>query len=83
MIFGTSPAASLSAKPSAIAVLPTPGSPTSIGLFFLRRQRICVTLLISASRPITGSILPSFAFSSKSIEYFERKDFLFSSSSSS
>ena len=29
-----------SASPSAIAVLPTPGSPISIGLFFLRLLRI-------------------------------------------
>jgi len=26
------------AKPSAIAVLPTPGSPTNMGLFFVRRE---------------------------------------------
>ena len=29
-----------SAKPSAIADLPTPGSPIRIGLFFLRRDKI-------------------------------------------
>jgi hypothetical protein len=36
---GTSPLTILRARPSAIAVLPTPGSPTSSGLFFERRHR--------------------------------------------
>src|SRR6218665_3644098 len=49
--------------PSAIAVLPTPGSPTRIGLFFVRRERICRVRLISSSRPITGSSLPCLASS--------------------
>jgi hypothetical protein len=31
------------ARPSAMAVLPTPASPTSSGLFLRRRQRICTT----------------------------------------
>ena len=35
---GTSPLTILRARPSAIAVLPTPGSPTKSGLFFCRRQ---------------------------------------------
>ena len=38
--FGTSPRLILSASPSAMAVLPTPGSPTRSGLFFFRRARI-------------------------------------------
>mmetsp|Transcript_69048 Transcript_69048/g.202656 ORF Transcript_69048/g.202656 Transcript_69048/m.202656 type:complete len:216 (+) Transcript_69048:387-1034(+) len=37
---GTSPVAMRWAKPSAIAVFPTPGSPMSTGLFFWRRARI-------------------------------------------
>ena len=37
---GTSPFAILSANPSAIAVLPTPGSPIRHGLFFVLRVRI-------------------------------------------
>ena len=37
---GTSPAAILRASPSAMAVLPTPGSPISTGLFFVRRDKI-------------------------------------------
>ncbi len=49
------------ARPSAIAVLPTPGSPMSTGLFFLRRDNTCTTRSISFSRPITGSSLPSRA----------------------
>ncbi len=44
--------------PSAIAVLPTPGSPTKIGLFLVRRLKICKTLRISSSRPTTGSTFP-------------------------
>ncbi len=55
---GTSPRIILSASPSTIAVLPVPGSPISIGLFLVRRESICSTLLISSSRPITGSSLP-------------------------
>jgi len=46
------------ARPSAIAVLPTPGSPMSAGLFFVRRDRIWMTRSISFSRPMTGSSLP-------------------------
>ena len=44
-----------------MAVLPTPASPTSSGLFLRRRQRICTTRSSSASRPMSGSILPSTA----------------------
>ena len=49
------------AKPSAIAVLPTPGSPIKTGLFLVRRPRIWITRSISFSRPTTGSSLPSWA----------------------
>ena len=35
------------AKPSAIAVLPTPGSPINTGLFLVRRPRIWITRSIS------------------------------------
>ena len=41
-----------------MAVLPTPGSPIKIGLFFLRRDKICATRSISFSRPTIGSSLP-------------------------
>ena len=49
------------ARPSTTAVLPTPGSPISTGLFFWRRERICITRSISVWRPTTGSSLPSVA----------------------
>ena len=67
---GTSPLMIRCAKPSTTAVFPTPGSPINTGLFFVRRDRIRVTLRISSSRPITGSPFPSFAFAVKSVPYF-------------
>ena len=66
---GTSPAAMRSASPSAMAVLPTPGSPMSTGLFLLRRDKIWMTRCISVSRPITGSSLPLRAASVRSRVY--------------
>ena len=57
------------ASPSTMAVLPTPGSPISTGLFFVRRARICITRRISSSRPITGSSLPRRASSVRSRAY--------------
>ena len=42
------------ASPSAMAVLPTPGSPISTGLFFFRRLSTCATRSISFSRPTIG-----------------------------
>ena len=57
-------------SPSTIAVLPTPGSPTSTGLFLLRRARIETTRSISSSRPMTGSSLPARASSVRSREKF-------------
>ena len=58
---GTFPSTIFNAKPSTIAVLPTPGSPTKTGLFFLRLPKICITLSISSVLPMTGSSLPSIA----------------------
>ena len=58
---GTSPATIRWARPSTIAVLPTPGSPISTGLFLVRRDSTWMTRRISESRPMTGSILPSRA----------------------
>ena len=49
------------ARPSTMAVLPTPGSPIRTGLFLVRRARIWMTRSISVSRPITGSSLFSRA----------------------
>mmetsp|Transcript_5311 Transcript_5311/g.16681 ORF Transcript_5311/g.16681 Transcript_5311/m.16681 type:complete len:226 (+) Transcript_5311:7550-8227(+) len=64
---GTSLAIILWANPSAIDVLPTPGSPIRIGLFLVLLPRICITRSISFSRPITGSRVPASAFSVKSV----------------
>ena len=52
---GTSPATMRCARPSTMAVLPTPGSPMSTGLFFDRRLKITAMRLISPCRPMTGS----------------------------
>ena len=67
---GTSPDTIRWARPSAIAVLPTPGSPISTGLFLVRRLRTWITRRISSSRPITGSSLPAAAASVRSRPYF-------------
>ncbi len=66
---GTSPRTIRWASPSAIAVFPVPGSPMSIGLFLVRRLRICNTRRISSSRPITGSSLPLRARSLRLMAY--------------
>ena len=66
---GTSPCIIRHARPSTIAVLPTPGSPMRTGLFFVLRERISITLRISSSLPITGSIFPSFTSLTKSCPY--------------
>ena len=62
---GTSPLRIRCASPSTMAVLPVPGSPISMGLFFVRRLSICSTRRISSSRPITGSSLPFLASSTR------------------
>ncbi len=59
----TSPATMRCASPSTTAVLPTPGSPMSTGLFLVRRVSTWLTRRISESRPITGSSLPARAIS--------------------
>ena len=63
---GTSPRTMRWARPSTMAVLPTPGSPISTGLFLVRRESTCITRRISSSRPITGSSLPRRARSVRS-----------------
>ncbi len=65
---GTSPATMRWASPSTIAVLPTPGSPISTGLFLVRRESTWITRRISSSRPMTGSSLPLRARSVRSFE---------------
>ena len=72
IVCGTLPEAMRSANPSTIALLPTPASPMRIGLFFLRRARICITRSISLSRPITGSIFPACANFVRSVPNFSR-----------
>ena len=69
-VSGTSPATMRCARPSTMAVLPTPGSPISTGLFLLRRCNTWMARRISSSRPITGSSLPLRARSVRSSVYF-------------
>ena len=67
---GTSPRTIRWARPSAMAVLPTPGSPMSTGLFLVLRESMRITLRISVSRPMTGSSLLSLARCTRSVPYF-------------
>ena len=67
---GTSPFTMRWARPSTTAVLPTPGSPISTGLFLVRRESTWTTRRISWSRPMTGSSLPSRAAAVKSVPNF-------------
>src|SRR6202043_1442645 len=53
-----------------MAVLPTPGSPISTGLFLVRRCSTWMVRRISSSRPITGSSLPEAARAVRSMVYF-------------
>ena len=66
---GTSFRTILCARPSTIAVLPTPGSPINTGLFFVFLDKIRMTSRISSSRPITGSCFPDFTASFKFCAY--------------
>ena len=77
---GTSRATIRCASPSTTAVLPTPASPMSTGLFLVRRMRICMTRRISSSRPMTGSSLPCRACSVRSRPYFLSASYLSSGS---
>jgi hypothetical protein len=73
---GTSRETMRRASPSTMAVLPTPGSPMRTGLFFVRRARIWITLRISRSRPMTGSMLSSATMAVRSREYSSRRGVL-------
>mmetsp|Transcript_79911 Transcript_79911/g.205539 ORF Transcript_79911/g.205539 Transcript_79911/m.205539 type:complete len:268 (+) Transcript_79911:869-1672(+) len=66
---GTLPKAMRSARPCAIEVLPTPGSPTKTGLFLERRPRMRTVLSSCISRPIRGSSFPSRANCVRSSAY--------------
>mmetsp|Transcript_3666 Transcript_3666/g.9914 ORF Transcript_3666/g.9914 Transcript_3666/m.9914 type:complete len:219 (-) Transcript_3666:599-1255(-) len=57
-LMGTSRFTMRCARPSTMAVLPTPLSPINTGLFLVRRERMCTQRRISSSRPMTGSSLP-------------------------
>ncbi|CZR22053.1 Uncharacterised protein [Legionella pneumophila] len=69
---GTSPLIIRCAKPSTMAVLPTPGSPINTGLFLVLLCNTWMVRLISSSRPITGSNFPCSARSVRSSVYFSR-----------
>ena len=69
---GTSPLTTRWARPSIIAVFPTPGSPISTGLFLVRRCRTWMVRRISSSRPMTGSSFPDSARSVRSMVYLSR-----------
>mmetsp|Transcript_51037 Transcript_51037/g.124345 ORF Transcript_51037/g.124345 Transcript_51037/m.124345 type:complete len:279 (+) Transcript_51037:146-982(+) len=73
---GTSPLAMRCARPSAMAVLPTPGSPIRTGLFLVRRDKIWTVRRISSSRPITGSSFPAWASAVRSRPYFSRASYV-------
>ena len=60
---GTSPWAIRSARPSTSAVLPTPESPTKIGLFLRRRASTWIARSSSRFRPTSGSSSPRRASS--------------------
>ena len=68
-VSGTSSLTIRWAMPSTIAVLPTPGSPSRTGLFFVRRERISIVCSISSARPMTGSSFPCRASSVRSRPY--------------
>ena len=70
--FGTLPSAIACARPSAIAVLPTPGSPRRTGFGFRRRTRICMQRFTSSERPMSGSSSPSRARCVRSVEHSDR-----------
>ncbi len=53
-----------------MAVLPTPGSPTSSGLFLRRRHSTWMQRSTSWSRPIRGSTSPFFDLTFRSTQYF-------------
>ena len=69
---GTSPRTIRWASPSAMAVLPTPGSPISTGLFLLFRDRMRITFRTSSSLPITGSSFCCSASATRSWAYLPR-----------
>ncbi len=76
-ISGTSLSAIFCASPSTMAVLPTPGSPSTTGLFFVLRLRIWINRWISRVLPITGSSLFMAARSVRSMPNDSRNESFF------
>ena len=66
------PLAICAASPSTTAVLPTPGSPTRHGLFFVLLPSTCIRRWISAFLPMTGSSFPSSACIVRSVPYWSK-----------
>ena len=77
---GTSPSMMRCARPSTMAVLPTPGSPIRAGLFLVRRAKIWMTRSISFCRPMTGSSLPASARAVRSVASWSTRGELLSES---
>mmetsp|Transcript_37507 Transcript_37507/g.95247 ORF Transcript_37507/g.95247 Transcript_37507/m.95247 type:complete len:371 (-) Transcript_37507:27-1139(-) len=73
---GTLSSAIICASPSAIAVLPTPGSPMRIGLFLVRRESTVIARRTSSSRPITGSSRPARASAVRSRAYLSSASYV-------
>ena len=69
---GTSPSTIFLAKPSTMAVLPTPDSPTNRGLFLRLRAKICASRSTSLRRPISGSMCPASASKFRLVEKLSR-----------
>ena len=72
IISGTSLEYMRCAMPSAMADLPTPGSPINTGFFLAWRDRMTMARRISLSRPMTVSIFPSAALALKLMYFRER-----------
>ena len=77
---GTSPSMIRCARPSTMAVLPTPGSPIRAGLFLVRRAKIWMTRSISFCRPMTGSSFPASAREVRSVASWSTRGELLSES---
>ena len=66
-VSGTSPATMRCARPSTMAVLPTPGSPMRTGCSWCAARGSGSTRSISSVRPMTGSSLPARAAAVRSM----------------
>ena len=71
---GTLPSAIRAASPSTIADFPTPGLPTSTGLFLLLLSSIVISLSSSFLQPMSGSMRPRFASLTRSTANLERTE---------